>query len=892
MKAVRSSKSVLFSIVLLCLFSESLWSGSYRYNGTDISMPANVTVVSGDYVEYEGLDTVQNSGNFSYASGSSGVLAAGEKISLYPGFKAYLGSEVWGLIDSNFNGISDYIEELDADGDGYFDALENVLGTSNNQGAVGYEVDVSGDGIYDQIIDASHGGTPSQFVVGSFDGYQDKIHSFYTAYGTYYGIAVSYGDGFLGTFFSSFDDWFYYNFTVIYAYFSLDGWRHSVKFYAEDGSKYALQGYNPGAGWFAMSNILTGDNTQWTLYSPDLYAYLYQIPLFVRLALIGQPEVADGGLSADSDTVTIQGQGQIDDETLTVELPDVLSIPVDSNIDWSDKKVFGDLTPWNIDLDGDGNSDVTLDPINNSGMVSIPIPGKTVEIEVKNGGVWVSMGRFRIGISANGSIELTLPSGITGGDGQVRLSFNPLRLDLTGHLPGPIGLEITESLEDDPNNLVLLVNDNFDEGLRESGDLKPDYSDEGINLSKDKDYIRINLSTEGLFQGTVSLVYKHASGTELVLLPSYGLKFYTGDGQTVLDDAVSFTVDLANPGTVPLANISSSGGVTLLAEGNVIGVEDYTLILKYTVNQNVLVVDELHLHTIDIDFYDTDGPGAIDDDDENDQIPHRWAMMVPLSGDENSSGSGEVRVKVEPSALATNIMLEWASSAPSNFGPLTLSSGYQIVNIDGTRYDIDGHLLQITWIPNNQVINGLNVDFVARIPRNPSEKIKLALWRIYDGTVPNVPYSKSAILEYLQDTWTEQGNVHFEIIQDWNLKSVPYDRNDDEALSDQNNYVEFDDINSGADNASADGNIYYVKKLLTHTGITVQVFSSVYIAEEAPTENGLQTTPLSILSHEVGHLLGLENDFHDVIERDEIMSSPQEFGTKKIRRVDWKGIQP
>jgi len=433
-------------------------------------MPSNVIVPSGDYVEYEGLYTVQNNGSFEYSSGSAGALVAGNKISLYPGFKARDGSTVWGMIDSNGNSISDRLEEIDSDNDGLFDALENAMGTSNNQGIIGFETDGDGDGIPDKIFDVASAGTASQYGPGTFIGYNSKISTSYYAYSASFSISTSFGSGFVDTFLGGYSEWLDLDFAITTTYTSLLGYQYVLVFAPENnGQTYVLQAFFPGTGWVDLSNDITyahaDPSGDWTYGSP-LVPSLASLPPFMRILELGKavPAISSG----DFDSLVVEALGELlPNNQLKLSLPEVLGLPdaVANSVDWAalEKQVWGD-PGWNLDLDGDGVNDITLDPLNLSGKVSIPVLGKTVEITVDQNGVQTSLGKFKVKRNNNGELVVDLPGNLVGlGDHSLSLSFAPQLVKLTAFTPGSSGEPIDEEDEENPDNLVMLVNDDFDE---------------------------------------------------------------------------------------------------------------------------------------------------------------------------------------------------------------------------------------------------------------------------------------------------------------------------------------------------------------------------------------------------------------------------------------------
>jgi hypothetical protein len=472
------------------------------------------------------------------------------------------------------------------------------------------------------------------------------------------------------------------------------------------------------------------------------------------------------------------------------------------------------------------------------------------------------------------------------------VEFELVRFGITGHLPGPNGASVSETDEDDPNNLVIIANDNFDERRRVDGVLQPDYNDNVLQIAKDHNYNRIKLRFPSqIKEGRLKLTSARGDLSEELPASLY-FELYSDDGLTriVTED---FEIDLANP-TGQLSDIATLGEITLLIEA-----QDYLsetlpplrLTWSYEDGPIELAPDELHFHLIDIDFEDTAGPGALDDDDEGFSMPHRWAMMVPLNGDENSFGSGDVRVKVSPSSLASKIQVDWSAGAavPSSFGPHLLSSGSELLTIDGSGRAL-GAPLEFRWLPSAQLIDGLNVDFMPRRPKNSAEKVKVALWRIKDvgGLEPNITLPQHVILAFLEESWTHGANVYFEVIQDWGEpQTLFYDLNYDNVLSDQSNLQEYAQIVDGIRHPNADVNIYLVKDISGRVAAAAESFDAIFISEEIPHS--------SVVAQEVGHILGIPEgttDGDDLEDKLNVMSdNPHINGSTQIRRIDWRNVE-
>jgi hypothetical protein len=76
-RLVKAYFWVLHGILVQASFGASFWENDY-----DLTVPANVTTISGDYREYEAENNLVVQSRLEYLEGSSGVLAAGQKIHL------------------------------------------------------------------------------------------------------------------------------------------------------------------------------------------------------------------------------------------------------------------------------------------------------------------------------------------------------------------------------------------------------------------------------------------------------------------------------------------------------------------------------------------------------------------------------------------------------------------------------------------------------------------------------------------------------------------------------------------------------------------------------------------------------------------------------------------
>lgn len=392
-------------------------------------LPPNVVAYNGETKIYEAGGSI-TVGSGTYFTGSQVVLAAGDTISFLPGFLAQQGSSVTGIIDADHNGISDYLESVDTDGDGYFDALESYLGTRNGAQSHHHDIDVNRDGVFDAVEDVMTLGTPSALGVSEYptsDGYRSSLGSEIFPYGTSYSVTVSDGGSLFDRFLSGYlPSWFAENlhldFSYTYEYYNFQGYYAGIFVWPQAQGDYGLYAMDPWLGWVPLVEFTRAGSQGYTFYSP-LYDDVWQMPQFLQLVKYGEatPTTVPGGF----DILSILGAGEVSGNRLSVSLPQVLGLPtsVANAVDWADILQPGGGS-WNLDLDGDGVNEVTLDALNLEGKVSIEIASTRVEIEAHiGGGVYVGIGDFKVGRDANGNLSLQLPDFIAGTDGLLRLHF-------------------------------------------------------------------------------------------------------------------------------------------------------------------------------------------------------------------------------------------------------------------------------------------------------------------------------------------------------------------------------------------------------------------------------------------------------------------------------------
>ncbi len=175
-----------------------------------------------------------------------------------------------------------------------------------------------------------------------------------------------------------------------------------------------------------------------------------------------------------------------------------------------------------------------------------------------------------------------------------------LEMDVVGHEPGTLsnpGIEISDTIEDDAQNLQVAVNDDNDDEIEES---HQDNQDDEIG-DKDNDIVAIML---------IPMEPLRQSGTmTLAVYPAENVRIYKSDG-TLLND---YDVNLASPQGDLSALVSAS--VMIFIEGMKPG-EDVVLSLTYT-DGDVSCSDEVHLQVMQVDL-------DIDSDNENGLAATGW----------------------------------------------------------------------------------------------------------------------------------------------------------------------------------------------------------------------------------------------------------------------------
>ncbi|MGH8017772.1 MAG: hypothetical protein ACREIA_05680 [Opitutaceae bacterium] len=296
---MRKLASVFAFVIVLTIGSlVNLRGTGYWESGVNVSIPPNI-LYAGDTGVYEGIATVENEGQLEFRSGAKAAVLAGQQIRLRHGFKVLNGAEFWAFIDANSNGISDYLESIDGDGDDYFDALENLLGTDPGFASNSFSKDFNGDGILDIVEDVIHGGTASEILPPSYSsrysGYQGGIESWYTPYGGYQGIAVNGGE--VSGFLPSLSEYMDASFDVVCTFAAAYGWEFATRFPTESGRRYAVYGTDDNGSWVAYTNIIYGDGAEWTVYS-SLYPYVWKVPQFVTLVQLGESTALTGSVQS------------------------------------------------------------------------------------------------------------------------------------------------------------------------------------------------------------------------------------------------------------------------------------------------------------------------------------------------------------------------------------------------------------------------------------------------------------------------------------------------------------------------------------------------------------------------------------------------------------------
>ena len=463
-----------------------------------------------------------------------------------------------------------------------------------------------------------------------------------------------------------------------------------------------------------------------------------------------------------------------------------------------------------------------------------------------------------------------------------------VKTDISGCTQGPNGTPVFEFDEDNPDNLILTVNDDFDEGAKSAGFPRADWRNDSLNPALDPDFIKVALrSVSGLNQGALRL--KSSFGTNASeLAADFFVNIFTADGATKLGSS-DFEVNLSNP-QGPLASLATGAKVTLLIESFYDpGREGARLIWKYE-NGSVSTKDELHFHIINVDIKVTEADYGFDRNKEG--MPPNPALMVPLLPGGNRTN--QVKVITKPSNLVDRIKLEMLDTSTATT-PQTLSASTETITINGVAVGETELVAKFTNGQNADLgeATRMYVDVKNRLPQSASEFKEAAIFRVRDADevlYPQMPYTNQAIEDFLNnDTWGKQANVFSQIVAGPTTVEVDYDADNDQNMD----AGERGTLVQALKNQSSAGiHIYLVSKM----DWTVAAHSTdgsgksyIFIANESIIGSA---TPLSGLAQEMGHAFGVPEALDDEDDPNNVMSDPQNIGSTHIRRIDWNAVNP
>jgi len=469
------------------------------------------------------------------------------------------------------------------------------------------------------------------------------------------------------------------------------------------------------------------------------------------------------------------------------------------------------------------------------------------------------------------------------------LELTVLSLNLTGHLPGNGGAAISEADEDEADNLFLMANDDFDERLDQPDYLTPAMFPIKIFNGLDDDYMELKLS----FDTDLS------DGELRLQLGAKGSSVFTDLGtyfNVVSEDRADFLTgnDLElnlNNAQGPLASLANGGEVTLLIEGRDRGIANRVLRLQYTVD-GLTVVDDVHLHLVDVDFEEVLPHTGFDDNDDQINDPRHPALMIPLAAD-GSSGANQMRVVVTPSIFREDIELVVDDTSRATAPSAIPASG--IVVVTGLQPRSTEIAAIFAGQSGNAEAARIYIDVKPRLTN--ARSVKAFDLRLPGEPAPQGP-SQSTIQDFLDDTWGLQANVYNRVNRVAGVVEVDYDVNNDNAMEASPGSSVGDELDVVIQNvpaADADINIFYVDQIV-RDGRDVNGFHTrdpatqkSYAFVEA--ERRIDTT-----AHEYGHALGLnsiDGEGHSETRTDVMgIPTPTSPLREQIRRYDWNIVNP
>jgi len=276
-------------------------------------------------------------------------------------------------------------------------------------------------------------------------------------------------------------------------------------------------------------------------------------------------------------------------------------------------------------------------------------------------------------------------------------------------------------------------------------------------------------------------------------------------------------------------------------------------------------------------------------------------LMVPLSGNDGTSGTNKFKIITKPADLASKFQISMVNAPLGNIsvnhtGPL--NSGTKVITVTGTKHVLEsnadagnGPIIEVKTTSGQKLAASLFVD----VKKKLSQAGTYDIFKIKDDTDTGHPagYSAAVIKDYVNNqTWGPQANVFINTINDMNIPAFNWDHEAD-GLEPENIAEENRISNGAASQASAITQIFFVDRF--KSGSTALAYHKFNTSLKTTGRIFVDETKKSLkgVGHEIGHSFGLNSDFglggHSNSFADlmggYLASSSQE--NKQIRRIDW-----
>jgi hypothetical protein len=405
-----------------------------------------------------------------------------------------------------------------------------------------------------------------------------------------------------------------------------------------------------------------------------------------------------------------------------------------------------------------------------------------------------------------------------------------------------------------------------------------------IDTSKDPDFFKITLRVPAEFTtGTVSLVSTNTGTTSEFVADEY-VTFYDASGLSMIS-GTTMIMNLASP-SGPLDGITSGSGVSFLVESQYLfGQVGAKLKLKYTGTGSALVNNEAAFHVVNVDFKENAEDSGFDENDDP-ILPDlaNPGLMVPL-GTGGGEGTNSIKIDVQPATLRDRIKI-WTEE------PSTGSVGWTLPPSSDTPIRIRGYSHDTTELVASVGSLGAEMSRMYVDVKNCRGVVDYFVYRvILQGVQTDEPdriAGKIPMQNFLQEVWAKQANV---ILGEGTIfgpafPEIAYDvyHADEKLEAPQNSTLEMIEIYNGVTLSGPGFPVFVVKEINV---VEASALATVSATAAFIDEN----TPLVGLAQEVGHCLGIPEDYDDQIDLKNVMSDPVLSATQKhVRRKDWNKV--